>query len=391
MNFDVAVLVGRFEPFHQAHLGLLREALNLAPRIIVVIGSAHQARTPKNPFTWTERAEMIRLALPEADRARLHFLPVRDYYDEARWVRAVTRAVDEAIAAMHPPPGARVVLAGHVKDATSRYLLAFPRWRFHKVERFEGADGTQIRDALFGAANGGGTRGGPQAATHAEAAAVEAQHAGSHDAYGTHNAAGRDRSLEAAFGALVDQVPASTLAFLRAWVTLPFYDRLAEEWRALRDYHDAWEGTPFPPVFVTVDALVRCADHVLLIERGHPPGRGLLATPGGFIDIRETCWQSCLRELREETQLALLEPTLREGLREIAVFDHPDRSQRGRTITHAHYFDLGERELPEVQAGDDAGAVRWVPISELASLEDRFHDDHFHMLDHFLGLTGGDD
>ena len=150
MNFDVSVLVGRFEPFHQAHQALLREALQLAPRVVVVIGSAHQARTPKNPFTWTERAEMIRLATPEADRARLHFVPVRDYYDMARWVRAVTRGVDEAMAAMQPRPGVRVVLAGHVKDATSTYLLAFPLWQFHKVERFQGADGTQIRDALFG-------------------------------------------------------------------------------------------------------------------------------------------------------------------------------------------------------------------------------------------------
>jgi bifunctional NMN adenylyltransferase/nudix hydrolase len=69
------------------------------------------------------------------------------------------------------------------------------------------------------------------------------------------------------------------------------------------------------------------------------------------------------------------------------VFDHPDRSLRGRTITHAHYFDLGDRELPEVQADDDAQAVEWVPIEKLSALEDRFHDDHFHMLDHFLGLT----
>jgi bifunctional NMN adenylyltransferase/nudix hydrolase len=33
--------------------------------------------------------------------------------------------------------------------------------------------------------------------------------------------------------------------------------------------------------------------------------------------------------------------------------------------------------------------VEWVPIDGLAALEDRFFDDHFHMLDHFLGLTGG--
>ena len=34
----------------------------------------------------------------------------------------------------------------------------------------------------------------------------------------------------------------------------------------------------------------------------------------------------------------------------VAVFDHPDRSQRGRTITHAHYFDLKTRQLPAVTA-----------------------------------------
>src|ERR1700761_6786212 len=89
----IAVLVGRFQPFHDAHLALLTRALTIAPRVVVVVGSAFQARTPKNPFTWTERAEMIRQALPEADRARLAIVPMRDYYDEKRWVASVRQAV----------------------------------------------------------------------------------------------------------------------------------------------------------------------------------------------------------------------------------------------------------------------------------------------------------
>jgi bifunctional NMN adenylyltransferase/nudix hydrolase len=28
-----------------------------------------------------------------------------------------------------------------------------------------------------------------------------------------------------------------------------------------------------------------------------------------------------------------------------------------------------------------------MPIAQLPALEDQFMDDHFHMLDHFLGLT----
>lgn len=80
---------------------------------------------------------------------------------------------------------------------------------------------------------------------------------------------------------------------------------------------------------------------------------------------------------------------LRAALQSVAVFDHPDRSQRGRTITHAHYFDLGDVPLPAVQADDDALQAQWVPVAQLTALEDRFFEDHFHMLDHFLGLTQG--
>lgn len=155
----------------------------------------------------------------------------------------------------------------------------------------------------------------------------------------------------------------------------------------LRGYREAWAAAPYPPVFVTVDAVLRCQNHVLLIRRAHAPGKGRRAVPGGFIEQRETVWQSCLRELAEETHCNLPEATLRAALQSVAVFDHPDRSQRGRTITHAHYFDLGDAPFPEVQADDDAAVVQWIPIDQLARLEAEFFEDHFHMLDHFLGLT----
>ena len=186
---------------------------------------------------------------------------------------------------------------------------------------------------------------------------------------------------------LADQIPPSTLAFLQAFAQQPHYAALQQEWTMLRGYREAWSQAPYPPVFVTVDAVLRCQDHVLLIRRAHAPGKGQLAVPGGFIEQRETVWQSCLRELVEETHCALPEATMRAALRQVTVFDHPDRSQRGRTITHAHYFDLGTAPFPVVQADDDALAVEWVPIQRLASLEASFFEDHFHMLDHFLGLT----
>ena len=291
---------------------------------------------------------MVRLALTEADRDRVCFLPVRDHYDAARWERAVRDGVTALVAGVEGAAPPAITLVGHFKDATSEYLRGFPDWPLLSVDRIRGADGTHLRDALFSAA--------PDQA-------------------------------DATLAALVEQAPATTTAFLRAWLQLPFARELAEEWRMLQQYKASWRAAPYPPVFVTVDAVVRCADHVLLIRRGQAPGRGLYAVPGGFIEPRETAYQSALRELAEETQLRLLDDTMRRCLRATAVFDHPDRSLRGRTITHAHFFDLGERELPEVRAGDDAQSVQWVPITRLAALEDQFHDDHFHMLDHFLGLT----
>ncbi len=341
---DVAVYIGRFQVFHHAQLALLRRALQAAPQCVVVMGSALQARSPRNPFTWEERAQMIRLALPEADRARLKFLPVRDYYDQARWVTAVREGVGQLFPGQHS-----VVLVGHLKDATSTYLRDFPGWALDDAGSQGDIHASSLRDAYFGAA--------------------------------------QDGSLDAALSALVSQAPGSTLQFLRAWSHLPAYSQLAHEWESLRREKALWAGSPYPPVFVTVDAVIQCGQQVLLIERGRSPGKGLYAVPGGFIEPRETAWQSALRELDEETGLRLLDTDIQAAFKAVQVFDHPDRSQRGRVITHAHWFDLGSRRPPEVRAGDDAAAVRWVPIAELAAMEDQFHDDHFHMLDFFFGLT----
>lgn len=97
--------------------------------------------------------------------------------------------------------------------------------------------------------------------------------------------------------------------------------------------------------------------------------------------------QGALRELREETGLALADAELQQSLRGSAVFDHPERSLRGRTITHAHWFDLGERELPLVQGADDAAEARWFALSELPAMEAQLFEDHFHILNHFLSIT----
>src|SRR6187402_3861325 len=139
---DLAVLIGRFQPFHRGHLGLLENALALAPRALVVVGSAGGPRQVKNPFTETERVDTIRQSLTPLQRARVGFLTLRDYYDEPRWARAVKAAV----ARDHQ---GTVGLVGFRKDATSSYLSLFPEWSEHAMPRQAPIDGTELRRSYF--------------------------------------------------------------------------------------------------------------------------------------------------------------------------------------------------------------------------------------------------
>lgn len=347
--FDASVVIGRFQPFHLAHLVLLHQALPLAPRVFVVLGSAHQARSVRNPWTWRERADCISAALPEQERGKLTFVPVRDYYDEDRWRSHIEARVGAALAPTKDVSAPRVALVGHFKDGSSQYLQGFAAWQLVSVPVLGDFDATAIREAYF--------------------------------------AAGKQALGEVA-ASLRTQVPDSTWHQLHQFAATRSYEDLVREWQTLKHYREAWASAPFPPVFVTADALVTCREHVLLIRRGHAPGRGLLALPGGFIEQAETTLQGAVRELQEETKLAVPPDVVIQSLRSRAVFDHPLRSQRGRTITHVFHFDLGSRSLPEVGAGDDAASVEWIEQHALSSLEDQFCEDHYHILDQFLGLAG---
>lgn len=369
-TFATAVYIGRFQPVHNGHLALLQHALHCARQVVVVIGSAGQSRSPKNPFTWQEREAMLRATLSANDNARLHIVAVRDYYNETRWVRAVKEGVDALLhtlkatnasdtpAAAPAPDSApsSVALVGHFKDASSYYLRAFAPWTLLDLPRQGDIDATAVRAAYWGA--------------HADGSALALSTA-----------------LQSALAPMTPLLPASTIEFLQGFAQEPAYTAMQAEWRMVQGYRAAWANAPYPPVFVTVDALLRCNDHVLLIRRAHSPGKGLLALPGGFIEQRETLWQSCLRELTEETHCDTPAEVLAHALQSTAVFDHPDRSQRGRTITHAFYIDLGASRLPDVQADDDAQAVLWVPLNQILSRESELFEDHFHILDHFLNLT----
>ena len=63
MNEKFGLYVGRFQPFHNGHKSVVKEALKHCDRLIIAIGSAQESRTKKNPFTFEERRKFIWHAL----------------------------------------------------------------------------------------------------------------------------------------------------------------------------------------------------------------------------------------------------------------------------------------------------------------------------------------
>lgn len=65
--FDVGLLVGRFQVFHEGHEALADMALGMCDRLLILVGSAQESGTHRNPFSVATRIEMIKEIYPGAN------------------------------------------------------------------------------------------------------------------------------------------------------------------------------------------------------------------------------------------------------------------------------------------------------------------------------------
>ena len=137
-----------------------------------------------------------------------------------------------------------------------------------------------------------------------------------------------------------------------------------------QEFLASYDPAEFPPVAVTVDVValtIRDGElHVLLVERGGPPFAGWQALPGGFVQD-ETLDDAARRELAEETGLRPGEGALdRVHLEQLRSYGDPGRDPRMRVMSVAYLAFAPS--LPDPQAGSDARAAAWVPVSEAREL-----------------------
>ncbi len=333
-------MVMRAQPPHLTHGWLIREALKAADEVLICIGSAQQARTPRNPFTADERIEMIELMLTPEERSKITFGSIPDFHDNDRWVKAVRDLTEKP----YLPMGAGIAIVGHYKDTTSEYLDLFPGWTSINVERATPFDSTTIRKAIY---------------------------------------TGTDRQI--ALRAVRSMMDPKVFEYVSAHLCHPFWDGLADRWRRFQAEAALWGAPPknFVRGVLCGDALIEWNDDVLLFRRDD----GMLCIPGGHVEQNETAYQAAVRELKEETGIGLLPNDLRHSLVNTVFRDAPGRSERpGRVVSMVHHFRIKGSRRPAIGPANDEGTPVWMAKASLPALRCEFFEDHYLILEHLLGL-----
>jgi len=369
---DKIVYIGRFRPAHKAHIETVERACMLAKdRVIIIVGSANQPRTIKNPWKWDEVADMIRASLTPSALEKVIILPARDIlYNDSEWETSIQEIVASVTSAEDI-----VNIIGYTKDETSYYINAFPQWDTIEMENIEDLHATDIRNAMFENKDFG-------------------SEIGKYLPNGIHDYI-QSFMLTTEYDKLVKEYEFQ-LAHDRMWNMDKMLDYFEEQELGLDTnrfgaesvvqsvldvLRNEYKIAPYEPSFNTTDMIIIKAGHVLLVRRKHYPGMGLYAIPGGYLNPKEWSIDGAMRECKEETKIKEAPAVIRSNIKANHVFEHPERSIRGRVITRAYISVLPSGgQLPKITAADDAERAMWVPLSVFAKMEDQMFEDHFHII-----------
>jgi len=135
-----ALYIGRFQPFHKAHLKVIQDILKKNNHVIIGIGSARQSHVRENPFTVTERRWMIEKSLKAAGVNKFNVVFVPDIPDDDKWPAWVKDIVGkfDVVYTGNKHPGELMKKAGH----KVKYIKLIPGYSSTKVRKWivEGKD-----------------------------------------------------------------------------------------------------------------------------------------------------------------------------------------------------------------------------------------------------------
>lgn len=338
MKHDMIFYIGRFQLLHNGQINTIKSALEMAHRVLILIGSSNRSISFKNPFTAAEREEVIRAVAKKngwEDRIIIRHVPDIVYSsDESAWFKQVESIVREEAS---KAGCAKVAMIGHDKDASSYYLKKFEDFELIKKPNYRGLNSTDLRAEFFDSGN-----------IHPELTDKEVI-----------DWMDKWKSIDVLFG----------------------YDYLKSDLSFTKAYQEKYEDK----IYVTADALVTCGDKILLVKRKNFPGMFLYAMPGGFVNPGETFLHAAKRELYEETMLDSNSMPL--TFVSSKMFDDPNRDPRRHIISMVHHFNvpLSESGLPPlVIARDDALHAEWVTLKDVFDNPSNFFIDHWFIIKYML-------
>ena len=324
-DYKLGFIIGRFQPFHDLHLALLTEALNISDRVVICIGSVEQKRSVKNPFTFDERVQLIQCSLGVDQLSRITFEGIEDTISDAEWFSNISDKVIDNL--WEDSTQGDIVLVGHKKDESSFYLNHFPNFEYHEFESYSNLGATDIRDSWYN-------------------------------------------------GETMSESPLS----VRCAFWLEGF-RLGKDFYSLKEQYK-FKDYPYKESLniCTADALVvNSRGEYLFITRKTSPCKGMLALAGGHKDSDETFYECAKRELEEETGLTRKDIVLTNVGR---MFDDPSRDPVMTKVSIPFLFTLVSDK--KVVALDDAEEVYWLTEEEVHSNKGKIAFDHYDM---FLHLT----
>ena len=133
----IGMILGRFQPFHNGHLELVRSAAHEVDRLVIVIGSSLRHGTKENPFTAEERRGMIEAALKEEGIMNYTVVAVSDILLDEEYVNHIRQFT----------PPFNIIYAG--TNALTAKLFGEAGFDVRTCRRFGNIEGSAIRKKML--------------------------------------------------------------------------------------------------------------------------------------------------------------------------------------------------------------------------------------------------
>lgn len=252
----VFVIIGRFQPMHNAHKFLIDktvESMDKKDRLHVFIGSPNTPRQFKNPYTFEERKNVLEKVISRHHKStNFSVSDLKDFpYMDDMWEDNLHDTLHKLY-----PRTKDFVICSSGKEGDGELRTSWARdFDSLIIETPHELSATVVRDMI--------------------------------------------RNGEC----VKDLVPEESFEMISSKPEISKF--LKETYDAAKNYIDSFSG-PFPTQFASTDVIVRDVEgRYLAITRGEGNGYNQIAWPGGHLEIDLNSWDNSKKELLEETNLNL--------------------------------------------------------------------------------------